>query len=99
MIVPLAGLIDTTFLGHLPNVHHLAGVSLASVIFNYLYWSCLFLYVGTTGLTAQASGRGDRHQVLLVLLRNFFIALVLGAILLLQNSLHLSRQDSYSSFH
>ncbi len=88
IIVPLAGLIDTTFLGHLPNVHHLAGVSLASVIFNYLYWSCLFLYVGTTGLTAQALGRGDRHQVLLVLLRNCFIALVLGVlILLLQNSL------------
>lgn len=88
IIIPLAGLVDTTFLGHLPNIHHLAGVSLASVIFNYLYWSCLFLYVGTTGLTAQASGRGDRHQVLLVLLRNCFIALLLGVlILLLQNPL------------
>ncbi|NEQ35786.1 MAG: MATE family efflux transporter [Okeania sp. SIO3I5] len=88
IIVPLAGLVDTTFLGHLPNIHHLAGVSLASVIFNYLYWSCLFLYVGTTGLTAQASGRGDRHQVVLVLLRNCLIALLLGVlILLLQNSL------------
>ena len=36
LMVPLAGLIDTAFLGHLSDIRHLAGVALATVIFNVL---------------------------------------------------------------
>jgi MATE family multidrug resistance protein len=82
-MVPLAGLIDLAFLGHLAEIHHLAGVALASIIFNYVYWSFGFLRMGTTGATAQAVGRGNRSDMVLVGLRNAAIAVVLGAGLLL----------------
>lgn len=85
LLVPLAGLIDIAFLGHLAEVRHLAGVALATVLFNYLYWSFGFLRMGTTGITAQAVGREDADAVLLIGLRYGLVALVIGlAILLLQ---------------
>ncbi|AFY70171.1 MATE efflux family protein [Thalassoporum mexicanum PCC 7367] len=85
LMVPLAGLIDSAFLGHLDQIRHLAGVSLATVLFNYIYWSFGFLRMGTTGTTAQALGRGDRAEILLTLIRNGLLATAIGmAILLLQ---------------
>ncbi|MFE4106393.1 guanitoxin biosynthesis MATE family efflux transporter GntT [Almyronema epifaneia] len=83
LMVPLAGIVDTAFLGHLAEIHYLAGVALATLIFNVIYWSFGFLRMGTTGMTAQAMGRGDRSEVLLVGLRNALIALGLGVIILL----------------
>lgn len=62
LTVPLAGLLDMAFLGHLETVTPLAGVALATVIFNYLYWSFGFLRMGTTGLTASAYGAGNREE-------------------------------------
>lgn len=85
LMVPLAGLVDTAFLGHLDDISHLGGVALATVIFNVVYWSFGFLRMGTTGTTAQARGRGDVAELWLILLRNGAIALSFGlAILLLQ---------------
>lgn len=78
LMVPLAGLVDVAFLGHLAEIRNLAGVALATVLFDYLYWTFGFLRMGTTGLTAQASGRGDEQAVVLTLLRNSFLALVIG---------------------
>ena len=84
-MVPLAGIIDTAFLGHLADIHHLGGVAIATVIFNLVYWSFGFLRMGTTGLTAQAYGRHDATEIRLVLLRNCLLAAVLSSsILLLQ---------------
>jgi MATE family multidrug resistance protein len=80
-MVPLAGIIDTAFLGHLADIRHLGGVALGSVIFNVVYWTFGFLRMGTTGLTAQAQGRGDRAGVYLVLLRNGCLALGLGVLI------------------
>jgi MATE family multidrug resistance protein len=54
LMVPLAGIVDTAFLGHLAEVHYLGGVAIATVIFNVVYWSFGFLRMATTGLTAQA---------------------------------------------
>jgi multidrug resistance protein, MATE family len=85
LMVPLAGLVDVAFLGHLAEIRNLAGVALATVLFDYLYWTFGFLRMGTTGLTAQANGRGDQQAVVLTLLRNGFLALVIGlGILVLQ---------------
>jgi MATE family multidrug resistance protein len=36
LMVPIATLLDVAFLGHLSDVHHLAGVAIAALIFNYL---------------------------------------------------------------
>jgi multidrug resistance protein, MATE family len=83
LLVPLAGLMDVAFLGHLTEIRHLAGVTLATVLFNYLYWTFGFLRMGTTGMTAQAIGRHDADAALLVGLRNGAIALGLGILLIL----------------
>jgi MATE family multidrug resistance protein len=85
LMVPLAGLVDVAFLGHLTEIRHLAGVALATVLFNYIYWTFGFLRMGTTGTTAQAVGRSDQEAVLLTGLRNGLLALGLGlTILVLQ---------------
>ena len=82
-MVPLASLVDVAFLGHLSEIRHLGGVAIATVLFNYLYWTFGFLRMGTTGITAQARGRGDTEAVILTLLRNSAIALTIGIIILL----------------
>ena len=83
LMVPLASLVDIAFLGHLTEIRHLAGVAIATVLFNYIYWTFGFLRMGTTGLTAQARGRGDDNVVILTLLRNSAISLAIGIIILL----------------
>ncbi len=83
LMVPLAGLIDIAFLGHLSDIRHLAGVALATILFNYIYWTFGFLRMGTTGLIAQAVGRDDSTEILIIGLRNSILALVLGVLILL----------------
>ena len=82
LTVPLASLVDTAFLGHLTEISHLAGVAIATVLFNYIYWTFGFLRMGTTGLTAQARGRESAEEVILILLRNVAIALAIGLVIL-----------------
>lgn len=88
LTVPLASLVDTAMLGHLGDIRFLAGVGLASIIFEYVYWSFGFLRMATTGLTAQAHGSGDRAELNRILVRGLLTALVLAAaVLLLQRLL------------
>lgn len=82
LMVPLASLVDVAFLGHLAEIRHLAGVAIATVLFNYIYWTFGFLRMSTTGLTAQARGRGDIQVEILILLRHGVIALVIGTVIL-----------------
>ncbi len=83
LMVPLAGLVDVAFLGHLSEVKYLAGVALATVLFNYLYWTFGFLRMSTTGLTAQAAGRKDDDEILLIGVRHWLVALFLGLLIIL----------------
>jgi multidrug resistance protein, MATE family len=83
LMVPLAGLMDVAFLGHLSEIRHLAGVTLATVLFNYIYWTFGFLRMGTTGMTAQAVGREDQEAIVLIGLRHGVLALGIGLIILL----------------
>ncbi len=83
MMIPLAGLCDTAFLGHLQDLRHLAGVILASILFDYLYRIFKFLRNSTNAMTAQAAGENDLEGILLAGLRSGLIAIAL-LILLLQ---------------
>jgi multidrug resistance protein, MATE family len=83
MMVPLAGLVDTAFLGHLADIRHLAGVILASILFDYLYRVLKFMRSSTNALTAQAAGREDNKVVLLAGLRSGLIALLIGLVIVL----------------
>lgn len=83
IMVPLAGLISVAFLGHLADINYLAGVTLGTILFNYLYRGLGFLRMGTTGVTAQAVGRNDTEAMLLVGLRNGITALTVGLLILI----------------
>ncbi len=82
LMVPLAGLMSVAFLGHLGELYPLAGVTLSTILFNYLYRTLGFLRMSTTGITAQAVGRNDEEAVWLALLRNGILALGLGLVIL-----------------
>lgn len=83
IMVPLAGTISVAFLGHLTDIHYFAGVTLSTSLFSYIYSIVSFLRMGTTGVTAQAKGRDDREEMLLVGLRNGLIALGIGGLILI----------------
>ena len=82
MMVPLAGLCDTAFLGHLQDLKYLAGVILASILFDYLYRILKFLRNSTNAITAQAVGQEDEAGVLLAGLRSGSIAGAIALVIL-----------------
>ncbi|MDA0747661.1 MAG: MATE family efflux transporter, partial [bacterium] len=84
--VPLIGIVDTALVGHLPDVAYLGAVSVASVIFDMLYWGLGFLRMGTTALTAQYFGAGQRRSCSGVLYQTGLIALLAGLVLVLLRS-------------
>ena len=89
MMVPLAGLCDTAFLGHLSDIHYLTGVILGSILFDYLYRILKFLRNSTNALTAQSVGEEDAVGVLVAVLRCGLVAGAISAvILLLQYPIH-----------
>ena len=65
-------------LGHLEDISFLAGVNLASIIFNFLYWTINFLRMGSTGLTARLVGADEREEVFQVLYRFGIVSLCIG---------------------
>lgn len=89
MMVPLAGLCDSAFLGHLSDINYLAGVILGGILFDYIYRILKSLRSSTNALTAQAMGKGDATGVLVALLRCGLVALAIATlILLLQYPIH-----------
>ncbi len=71
----MLGLADTAVIGNTGAIVDLGAIALGSLLFSFVYWSFGFLRMGTTGFTAQASGRGDDAEVRATLAR----ALLLGA--------------------
>lgn len=78
LTVPVAGLVDTAMLGHLPVADALAGAAVGSVVFDYVFWSFGFLRMGTTGLAAAAVGEGDEIERDALLWRALIIGFVCG---------------------
>ncbi len=82
---PLVGVVDTAVLGQLGPAHLLGAVALGSTLFSLIYWAFGFLRMGTTGLTAQASGAEDDGEITATLARSLIIAVGCGlALVLLQ---------------
>jgi multidrug resistance protein, MATE family len=87
--VPLLGIVDVAVVGHLDAPHYLGAVALGAVTFSVLYFAFVFLRMGTTGLAAQAFGRGDHDEIRAGLGRGLLLAaaialltLVLGRLLI-----------------
>lgn len=83
LCVPLLGLVDTAVVGHLPEPHFLGGVALGGSIISLLYFLLGFLRMSTTGLTAQAYGRGGDAATFPGLQQGILLALLLSALLLM----------------
>jgi len=59
MTIPLVGLVDMAIAGHIADAATIGGIAIGTMLFDLLYWNFAFLRVGTSGLVAQAFGRGD----------------------------------------
>jgi MATE family multidrug resistance protein len=81
--IPLLGVVDTAVVGHLPSPHYLGAVSIGAVALSVVYFVFGFLRMGTTGLTAQAFGRGDQAECFGWLARGVLLAILIAALLLL----------------
>ena len=80
---PLVGAADTAMMGRLDDASFVGGVALGSLVFNFIYFGLGFLRMCTTGLVAQAQGRGDLHEIENHLVRGLILALCLGFVFVL----------------
>lgn len=81
--VPLLGLSDTFISGHLGSETYIAAIAAGTMMVNAIYWLCGFLRTGTTGLTAEAFGRGDADLRRRIFTFSFILAASLGLLLIL----------------
>ena len=72
--IPLVGIVDTIIVGHLSDAAAIGGIAIGTMLFDLLYWNFGFLRVGTSGLTAQAFGRGDRDECRKILWQSLTLA-------------------------
>src|ERR1700761_6665235 len=80
---PLIGIVDTAIVGHYPNPVYIGAVAVGALIFTFVFWGFGFLRMGTTGLTAQAAGAGDKDELAAGLGRALLIAAGAGLGLIL----------------
>ena len=82
--VPLVGMVDVAIAGRLGEAALIGGIAMATRLFDLLYWNMGFLRVGTSGMVAQAYGRGDYADAMRVFVQGLFtsvsIALLIWAI-------------------
>ena len=81
--VPVLGITDVAIAGHLGSTVFIAAIAIGTNMFNMLYWMFNFLRMGSSGLTAQAFGAGDKTASTLVLSRALIIAVASGEIMIL----------------
>lgn len=81
LTTPLLGLVDTAVVGQFGDAALLGGLAAGSLVFDVVFTTFNFLRSGTTGLVAQAFGRGDELEEQAVFWRAVLIAVVAGIVL------------------
>ena len=76
--VPLLGLVDVAFVGHLGSASYIGAIAVGGMLFNMIYWIFGFLRMGTSGMTAQAYGKRDLTEVVRTLLRAVGVGLLIS---------------------
>ncbi len=84
--VPLMGIVSTGIAGRWgDSAQTIGALAIGVSIFNFIYWNCSFIRMGTSGLTAQAFGAGNMREATKILVRALVVSLVVGiAVLALQ---------------
>ena len=85
--VPLLGIVDLALMGHLESEVHINAIAIGGVIFSFIYMSFGFLRMGTTGFAAQAYGKKDEKESILVFSRSLLLAFSIAFLLLLSQEL------------
>jgi multidrug resistance protein, MATE family len=80
---PLIGVVNTAVMGRLPEPHYIGAIAVGALIFSFLFWGFGFLRLSTGGLSAQATGAKDTHELQLIFWRSILLALGIGLTLLL----------------
>ena len=83
--IPLLGMIDIAIAGRIGNDSTIGALAIGTAIFNFIYWNFAFLRMGTSGLTAQAYGAGDKRETANILGRSMIAALGIALLLLIFN--------------
>lgn len=81
LTIPLVGIVDIAIAGHISDASAIAGIAVATTLFDLLYWNFGFLRISTGGVTAQAYGAGDVRKQMQTLIDSSAIALG-GALLI-----------------
>ncbi|MEO3386324.1 MATE family efflux transporter [Mesorhizobium sp. CAU 1741] len=81
LTTPLIGITDTVVIGRLGDAALLGGLAAGAIVFDLVFATFNFLRTGTTGLVAQAFGRGDAPEEQAVFWRALMTAVTLGIVL------------------
>ncbi|MDE6070143.1 MAG: MATE family efflux transporter [Alistipes sp.] len=81
--VPLMGIVSTAIAGHwgADSAATIGALAIGVSIFNFIYWNCSFVRMGTSGLTAQAYGAGDLRECTYMLARALLVAAAMGLLM------------------
>ncbi len=81
--VPLMGIVSTAIAGHwgADSAATIGALAIGVSIFNFIYWNCSFVRMGTSGLTAQAYGAGNLRECTNMLARALVVAALMGAVM------------------
>jgi MATE family multidrug resistance protein len=76
--VPPLGMVDMVIVGHMGNKQYIGAVAVGAAIFDLLYWNFSFLRMGTSGFAAQAYGRRNPSEAILILGRSVIVGLAIA---------------------
>jgi MATE family multidrug resistance protein len=80
LTTPLLGIVDTAVVGQFGDAALLGGLAAGALVFDVVFTCFNFLRSGTTGLVAQAVGRGDELEEQALFWRAVLIAVVAGIV-------------------
>ena len=83
LTTPLLGITDTAVVGQFGDAALLGGLAAGAIVFDLVFATFNFLRSGTTGLVAQAYGRGDGRAEQAWFWRAFAISIGIGVVLAL----------------
>jgi len=81
--IPMLGMVDIAIAGRLGNDLNIAALSIGTTIFNFIYWNCSFIRMGTSGITAQAYGAGQKKECANMLLRPLWLTMMIAAVIVI----------------